>query len=230
MTCSLFGVFSQVRVVNHVYSGACSSNAGKRQLPAELVAASIFGRCGPNSFPSCPSHGFNPSATTSWAVSGRVVITGAKDKFDAILAAYLNLYRIQKHSKLYRQLRGLVLQNLVGAVDLGAEVDLEKMHKDDMLNTFYEPDQFPGLQKYPAGSGKKKEVIVVYRSGKAVLAGPRTPDALMRLFERHKAWLYKYTKEKGPKGGKLKAPHALQEEYKVSSSGRAPIPHTSISR
>ncbi|MFC1454873.1 TATA-box-binding protein [Candidatus Undinarchaeota archaeon] len=70
------------------------------------------------------------------------------------------------------------VENVVASTSLGVELDLEAISAK-LANTEYEPEQFPGLilRLFEEEVGVKAAVLV-FRSGKMVCTGTRSPEAI----------------------------------------------------
>lgn len=66
------------------------------------------------------------------------------------------------------------VENVVASVSLGVEFDLEAIAAN-LDNTEYEPEQFPGLI---CRLDKPSSAVLVFRSGKMVCTGARSPEAI----------------------------------------------------
>jgi len=66
------------------------------------------------------------------------------------------------------------LENVVASVSLGVELDLESISAH-LERTEYEPEQFPGLI---LRLDKPSSAVLVFRSGKMVCTGARSPEAI----------------------------------------------------
>ncbi len=68
---------------------------------------------------------------------------------------------------------GIQIQNIVASATLGFEVNLDMLAME-CENTEYEPEQFPGLV---FSLDSPKTVMLVFKSGRMIITGAKTPDA-----------------------------------------------------
>ncbi|MFH1787082.1 MAG: TATA-box-binding protein [archaeon] len=75
------------------------------------------------------------------------------------------------------------VENVVASTSLGVELDLEAISAT-LANTEYEPEQFPGLilRLFEEEVGVKAAVLV-FRSGKMVCTGTRSPEAIKQAIK-----------------------------------------------
>ena len=108
--------------------------------------------------------------------SGNMVVTGSATEDAALLAARRFSALIQAQLP-DRFMHRFAVQNLVGAADLRAAVDLAGMVRDHESTCNYEPELFPGLvmRRYDV-------VFLVFRSGKVVLTGARQMSAMRAAY------------------------------------------------
>ncbi|OYT52770.1 MAG: hypothetical protein B6U72_07510 [Candidatus Altiarchaeales archaeon ex4484_2] len=85
---------------------------------------------------------------------------------------YYILKAVNKKIEVYGE-GGILIQNIVASASLGFEVNLDMLAME-CENTEYEPEQFPGLVFSLA---KPKTVMLVFKSGKMIITGAKTPQA-----------------------------------------------------
>jgi transcription initiation factor TFIID TATA-box-binding protein len=106
--------------------------------------------------------------------SGKVVLTGAKsiDSLTtglSILGTLLRSLDIDIPKKLNYK-----IQNIVTSADLATTINLNKIAVSFNLDRIeYEPEQFPGLVYRLENP---KVVVLIFGSGKLIIAGGKTPD------------------------------------------------------
>jgi len=85
---------------------------------------------------------------------------------------YYIIKTANKELKVYGE-GGILIQNIVASASLGFEVNLDMLAME-CENTEYEPEQFPGLVFSLA---EPKTVMLVFKSGKMIITGAKTPQA-----------------------------------------------------
>ncbi|MCD6503665.1 MAG: TATA-box-binding protein [Thermoplasmata archaeon] len=113
--------------------------------------------------------------------SGKVVCTGGKSEED-IMKTVEELRKILKDLgfKLLEPPK-VEIQNIVASVDLEGELDLSEVAiKFGPENVEYDPEQFPGLVYR---MDDPKVAILVFGSGKLVIAGAKTTEDVKRAVD-----------------------------------------------
>lgn len=76
------------------------------------------------------------------------------------------------------------VENVVASTSLGVELDLETMAAQ-LDNTEYEPEQFPGLiLRLDEAVCGVKAAVLVFRSGKMVCTGTRSPEGIREAIKQ----------------------------------------------
>ena len=103
--------------------------------------------------------------------SGKVICTGARSK-DDIAAAVIQLREKLAEGGIIVEKEPIVkVQNIVASASMDFNVNLDVLAME-CDNTEYEPEQFPGLIFRLA---EPKTVMLVFRSGKIIVTGAKTP-------------------------------------------------------
>ena len=116
-----------------------------------------------------------PKTTGLIFSTGKIVITGAKSERASMTAAKIFEKTISKvmgeETKL--NLNAFKIQNIVASSDVGFSIKLESLQEEHkkFSRCHYEPELFPGLI-YKMES--PKVVLLIFTSGKIVLAGAKT--------------------------------------------------------
>lgn len=111
--------------------------------------------------------------------SGKLVVTGTKNKNDAKLACRKFARTLQKLG----YTTGMVdfkVQNVVGSCDVGFAIRLEGLAHGHYHVASYEPELFPGLVYRIL---RPKVVILVFISGKVVFTGAKSDSEVFEAFE-----------------------------------------------
>lgn len=123
--------------------------------------------------------------------SGNMVVTGSATEDAALLAARRFSALIQAQLP-DRYMHRFAVQNLVGAADLRAAMDLAGMVRDHEATCNYEPELFPGLvmRRYDV-------VFLVFRSGKVVLTGARDMGSMRAAYASARADVFRHYRREG---------------------------------
>ncbi|KAL2477452.1 TATA-box-binding protein 1 [Forsythia ovata] len=121
-----------------------------------------------------------PKTTALIFASGKMVCTGAKTKQQSKLAARKYARIIQKLG-FPAKFKNFQIQNIVGSCDVNFSIRLEsfQISSHGVFST-YEPELFPGLIYRMK---KPKIVILVFSTGKIVIAGAKVEDEIYEAFE-----------------------------------------------
>jgi transcription initiation factor TFIID TATA-box-binding protein len=114
--------------------------------------------------------------------SGKIICTGARSEED-IHAAIANLLKKFKEGDI--KITGkpkMEIQNIVASAKMNFKVNLDQLALE-CENTEYEPEQFPGLV---FRLDEPKTVMLVFRSGKLIITGAKTPQQANRAAEKTK--------------------------------------------
>jgi len=122
-----------------------------------------------------------PQATALIFSSGKMVVTGAKNEDDALLASK-NVRKILHKVGVPTRFTEFKVQNIVGSTDVGFPIRLEGIcdgahHR----HSVYEPELFPGLV-YRMES--PKVVLLIFVSGKVVLTGAKTRSDIRMALQK----------------------------------------------
>ncbi|MBN2250995.1 MAG: TATA-box-binding protein [Candidatus Altiarchaeota archaeon] len=114
--------------------------------------------------------------------SGKIICTGARSEED-IKKAVTSLLKKFKEGGI--QIKGrpkIEIQNIVASAKMNFRVNLDLLAME-CENTEYEPEQFPGLV---FRLGKPKTVMLIFRSGKMIITGAKTPKDADKAAEETK--------------------------------------------
>ncbi|KAL2458485.1 TATA-box-binding protein 2 [Abeliophyllum distichum] len=121
-----------------------------------------------------------PKTTALIFASGKMVCTGAKTMQQSKLAARKYARIIQKLG-FPAKFKNFKIQNIVGSCDVNFSIRLESFQiSSHGIFSTYEPELFPGLIYRMK---KPKIVILVFSSGKIVIAGAKVEDEIYAAFE-----------------------------------------------
>ena len=91
------------------------------------------------------------------------------------------------------------VHNVVGHTNIGIELQLERMHQATPALSTYDPDIFSGLRfKYNVPTNdrttpeEQKLTLLVFKTGKVVLLGAKSPLGLQRCMKEIHGFLRRY--------------------------------------
>lgn len=132
-----------------------------------------------------------PRATALIFGSGKMVITGTKTSHNAMLAAKRFTYIIDRVGFTPQEVIDFKVQNIVGTCDMGFPIRLEGLACNHSNYASYEPELFPGLIYRLENP---KVVLLIFVSGKIVLTGAKTEQALAEARRKMGPVLEEYKK------------------------------------
>ena len=121
-----------------------------------------------------------PRTTALIFNSGKMVVTGAKSEDASRLAARKYARIIQKLGFTVR-FADFKIQNLVGSADVHFAIHLEGLCVHHNQFSTYEPELFPGLIYRMV---KPRVVLLIFVSGKIVITGAKTREAISEAFNQ----------------------------------------------
>ena len=122
-----------------------------------------------------------PRTTALIFGTGKIIVTGAKTKEDSKIAGRKYVAIIQRCGFQQAAFRDYKVQNLTASTDCGFPIRLEGLVYAHAQHATYEPELFPGLvYRLP----EPKCVLLIFVSGKVVLTGARTEEAMTVAFQK----------------------------------------------
>lgn len=118
-----------------------------------------------------------PKSTALVFGSGKIVITGSKTRYEAILAAYKYINIVRQHVKADAHLYAPRVQNIVASASFGHHIDLAKMRRLSVMYSNYEPELFPGLI-WRGNTNDTSMVVLVFCSGKLIITGAKVETSI----------------------------------------------------
>ena len=168
---------TKIRVVNLVVTTSL-----EHKLYLEKIASTLSNvEYNPEQFPGLVLRIKEPKTSSLLFTSGRVVCTGAKDMATAKKAIHKVIDSLKKVNVKIKIEPILKIQNLVGAGELGFNLNLNELAMK-LRNTEYEPEQFPGLvykMKDPFHSS-----FLLFSNGKIVCTGTKSEEEMKRCLEQ----------------------------------------------
>lgn len=133
-----------------------------------------------------------PKTTALIFASGKIVCTGAKTEQQSKLAAKKYARIIQKLG-FPAKFKNFQIQNIVGSCDVKFAIRLELLSVSTHgVFASYEPELFPGLIYRMMNP---KTVLLVFASGKIVIAGAKVKDDVYAAFEKFFPVLTQYRRK-----------------------------------
>jgi len=126
----------------------------------------------PDRFPGAVFRIKEPKLAMLIFSSGKVICTGAKS-MEEIEIGVENLIKKLEEADIKIEKEPIVeVQNIVASAKMDVNVNLDTLAME-CENTEYEPEQFPGLVFQ---LDEPKTVMLVFRSGKIIITGAKTPE------------------------------------------------------
>jgi transcription initiation factor TFIID TATA-box-binding protein len=146
----------------------------------------------PKKFPSVCIHLRNPKATGLLFRTGKIVIIGARCEADSRLATRKLARILQKLNyevKVDELTSSFKINNMVGRADVGFPIRLEALaaHPEHSRWLSYEPELYAGLIYRVE---KPKCSMLIFVSGKIIIAGCKSREDMYQAFEQMYGILY----------------------------------------
>ncbi|MFH1835292.1 MAG: TATA-box-binding protein [Methanobacteriota archaeon] len=159
-----------------------------RHIDLEKFANTVTGIENPSRFPGVIFRVREPKLAMLIFRTGKVICSGARSKKD-IAAAVQKLIEKLKEGKIRLKAKPIVeIQNIVASASLGFKVNLDTL-ATECWNTEYEPEQFPGLV---FRLDEPKTVMLIFRSGKIIITGAKTPGNANTAAEKTREMVKSY--------------------------------------
>jgi transcription initiation factor TFIID TATA-box-binding protein len=143
-----------------------------------------------------------PRTTALIFASGKMIITGAKSEEDAMNAGKKYTAIVAKVGFPAR-FSDFKIQNITATCDAGFPIRIETLAVKNPQCSTYEPELFPGLVYRMTDP---KVVLLIFVSGKIVLTGARSVEALSLAFSKMFPKLMEFRKQNvlvsGPRSGR----------------------------
>ena len=121
-----------------------------------------------------------PKTTAKIFPKGKVVITGARNIEESLIACRKVVKKIRKVGYSVK-LVDFSVQNLVASAKFPFEISLMKLAKEHTENTKYNPDRFPGLSFKLSDLNLK---VNIFRNGNVVILGGKNEQTINRAYEQ----------------------------------------------
>ena len=157
-----------------------------------------------------------PRTTALIFASGKMIITGARSEEDAMNAGKKYTAIIQKVGFAV-QFTEFKVQNITASCDCGFPIRVEALSLAHANQSTYEPELFPGLvYRMP----DPKVVMLIFVSGKIVLTGARSTEALTLAFSKMYLKLLEYRKKNIVVSAKQSRPAPKPQSIKDVGEGK----------
>jgi transcription initiation factor TFIID TATA-box-binding protein len=174
------GPRTSTRVVNVVASTRLS-----RPVSLQLVSRWLTGSTyNAEAFPGLIYHRKDPKCTIILFANGKMVSTGTTSERSSREALQTTLLEICAAEAKPARLGEVLTVNLVMTSDMGAPLDLARIHADAPEAT-YEPEQFPGLVIHFSDN----RALLLFGSGKVVCAGAKSESSARETVRDLRRWL-----------------------------------------
>ncbi len=166
----------EIKVVNIVASAALEKDIPLIKL-AEALPNTEYN---PEQFPGLVMRIKEPKTSALIFSSGKIVCTGAKSMLkvkESVKKIIQNIRKIGVKITIKPQIR---VQNMVASGDIGMDLNLNAL-AISLVNTEYEPEQFPGLVYKLAGT---RATFLLFSNGKIVCTGTRSEGKLKEAVDK----------------------------------------------
>lgn len=155
-----------------------------KRINLRVLAEATKGHYDPNKFPACTLRFRDPPVAPSVYGNGNVVIVGAKSRDQALHGLY---YVLDILHRVFPSLAGaeahnLCLENMVASFDVGFKVNLKLLFDDYVHCAQYAKEDIRALRLWPDGMNTSL-VLTIWTTGKAHVAGAKTPEEVTRVYK-----------------------------------------------
>jgi len=147
------------------------------------LVKSVSGIDNPKRFPGLIYRLEEPRLSMLIFRTGKVICSGARSRSDIDKAVEKLLAKLKEAKIKVKNKPIIEVQNIVASSSTGFKVNLDQLALESE-NTEYEPEQFPGLV---FRLDEPKCVMLVFRSGKMIITGAKTPAAAKLAAEKTRA-------------------------------------------
>ncbi len=125
----------------------------------------------PDRFPGAVYRVKEPKLAMLIFSSGKIICTGTRSEGDISIAVKKLVEKLGEGGIIIKSKPKVEVQNIVASAKMNVRVNLDLIAMESD-NTEYEPEQFPGLV---FRLDKPKTVMLIFRSGKIIITGAKTP-------------------------------------------------------
>jgi transcription initiation factor TFIID TATA-box-binding protein len=162
------------------FENIIASTTVKGQMDLELIHESLPGsQYNPDVFPGLMYHQRAPKSVIFLFRSGRMLITGPNsyDGLNESIDVFLS--KVKRSGFILSRASPLDTKDIAASLDLGKDVDLDKLARNLGSKSEYDPDNFPAL----IFSASSKIKVLVFPTGKIVSTGTRNSQETKAAFE-----------------------------------------------
>ncbi|MFH0860123.1 MAG: TATA-box-binding protein [Candidatus Altiarchaeota archaeon] len=159
-----------------------------RHIDLPKFARTVKGIENPSRFPGVIYRVKEPKLAMLIFRTGKVICSGARSKKEIDQAVEKLIKKLREGSIRLKSKPIVEIQNIVASASLGFQVNLDTL-AIECMNTEYEPEQFPGLV---FRLDKPKTVMLIFRSGKIIITGAKTPGDANKAAERTREMVKSY--------------------------------------
>lgn len=136
----------------------------------------------PDRFPGIVYRIKDPKLAMLIFSSGKIICTGARSQEDIKVAVEKLKSKLAEGGIFVKKEPEVKVQNIVASANMDVNVNLDILAME-CDNTEYEPEQFPGLV---FSLDEPKTVMLIFRSGKMIITGAKTPEDVDLAAEKTK--------------------------------------------
>jgi transcription initiation factor TFIID TATA-box-binding protein len=153
----------------------------RRRLNMLKIADILHGNYVHKQFPSCNLASMNPKVACAIFGTGRFVLCGANNPFDALRTVYRYIRLIFLATGVSLEVYDFRVENIVKSVSWGFHINLDLFHDDHQSTSVFNPSVFVGCQYMPKAP---RPVGIIFRSGRAVVTGCTNPGEAEAFIEK----------------------------------------------
>lgn len=166
--------YDTLKIENIVASGVIADSIDLLEVSSKIKSCELNTK----RFPGAVYRIENPKIASLIFSSGKVVLTGIRDKQDLKLGLDLIIQSLKEAGVNTYEEPQVAITNIVCSYDIGKYINLNKVVITlNLENIEYEPEQFPGLVYRIADP---KIVALLFSSGKIILTGGKNLEDIKR--------------------------------------------------
>ncbi len=166
--------YETLKIENIVASGVIADSIDLLEVSSKIRSCELNTK----RFPGAVYRIDNPKIASLIFSSGKVVLTGIRDKADLDRGLSLIIRSLREAGVATYDEPQVAITNIVCSYDIGKYINLNKVVITlNLENIEYEPEQFPGLVYRIADP---KIVALLFSSGKIILTGGKNLDDIKR--------------------------------------------------
>lgn len=159
-----------------------------RHLDLKQLAKRVKEIDNPKQFPGVIYRLEKPKLAMLIFRTGKVICSGARSRKNINEAVDRLLKTLRKAGMSVKKKPKVEIQNIVASSSLDFKVNLDVL-ATECVNTEYEPEQFPGLV---FRLEEPKTVMLVFRSGRIIITGAKTPKDVEKAAEKTRGIIKSY--------------------------------------